>query len=287
MKLYVAIVQNSSFTGAAKQLKVAATKASKDINYLEKSLDCKLLNRSTRSISMTDIGEMYYKSALEILEMHSQMIDNIKIIKNTICGELRITAPALWGERVLAPIILSFKKLYPEVTFIADLTNENIDIYENNIHIAFRGTNLKNEPYYSKHIIADEFVLCASAEYLASHSSINSLQDLKSHPFITLIQKNTQLDQIDFIYKGQSIQHHIKGDLSFNNKQVIYQAILAGLGLAVLPKYLVQQKLETSNLVELLQDYKIQGSNIYALYTQRRKESKLVNLFIDYVCRQV
>jgi len=287
MKLFVAIVQNNSFTAASKQLNITATKASKDINYLESSLDCKLLHRSTRSINVTDAGEMYYKSVLEILEMHSEMIDKLKMIKNTICGELRITAPALWGELVLSPIIIKFKKRYPEVKFIANLTNDTIDIYKDNIHIAFRSTDLKNEPYYSKHIISDEFVMCASSSYISSHLPISSPQDLSSHLFITLIKQNTQFERIDFMYKGQSIKQHIKGDLMFNNKQVIYQAIKAGLGIAVLPKYLIAKELESGNLIEILQAYKVKGSNFYALYTQRRKDSILVNHFIDFVCNQV
>lgn len=287
MKLFVAIVQNNSFSGAAKILKIAASKASKDIKYLEKSLDCKLLNRSTRSVNVTDVGGMYYRSAVEILEMHSQMIDNIKMSKNTICGELRISAPELWGELVLAPIIINFKKQYPDVKFIVDLSNELVDIYENNVHIAFRSTDLKEEPYYSKHIIADEFVMCASKEFVLSHLPINTPQNLNKHPFITLIQKHSQYDQINFIHNGTPIKHHVKGEFLFNKSKVIYKALKAGLGIAVLPKYLVIKDLESGSLVEIMPDYKIKGSNFYALYTQRRKESLLVNYFIDFVCDHV
>lgn len=287
MQLFVAIVQSNSFSGAAKKLKVAATKASKDIKYLEQSLDCKLLNRTTRSVNVTDVGEMYYKSALEILEMHSQMIDNIKMTKNTICGELRISAPELWGELVLAPIIINFKKQHPDVKFIVDLSNEKVDIYEDNIHIAFRSTDLKKEPYYSKHIIADEFIMCASSDFVLSNSPIGSPQDLDNHPFIALIQKHSQLDKIDFIHNDTNIKHHIKGELLFNNKKVIFKAIKAGLGIAVLPKYLVRKDLESGSLIEIMPDYKIKGSNFYALYTQRRKDSSLVNHFIDFVCDQI
>jgi DNA-binding transcriptional LysR family regulator len=287
MQLFVAIVQNHSFSGAAKQLKVAATKASKDIKYLEKSLDCKLLNRSTRSINVTDVGEMYYNSAVEILEMHSQMIDNIKMTKNTICGELRISAPELWGEMVLAPVIINYKKQNPDVKFIVDLNNKNVDIYEDNIHIAFRSTNLTNEPYYSKYIIADEIILCASHEFISKNLPISLPEDLNNHSFIGLIQKHSHLDQINFIHNGAKITQRVKGELLFSNKHIIYNAIKAGLGIAVLPKYLVAKDLESGSLTEVLPDYKIKGSKFYALYTQRRKDSSLINHFIDYVCEHV
>jgi len=287
MKLYIAIVQKGTFAEAARALNVAAAKASKDVLYLEESLNCVLLNRSTRSLSVTDAGELYYQSALDIIEMHSQLLDNLAMLKNTIAGELRITAPALWGEVVLAPLIIAYRQCYPQVRFSADFSNETVDIFKENIHIAFRSTHLKDEPYLARYIAEDEFVLCASKDYLATKAYINTPADLSQLDLITLNSNDSQYDSIEFIYKDQVIHQHLSGELHFNNKQVIYEALKQGIGYAVLPRYLVAKELKAGSIVAMLNDYEIKGAAFYALYTQRRKDSALVNHFIDFVIQSV
>jgi len=287
MKLYIAIVQKGSFAQAARSLNVAAAKVSKDVHYLEQSLDCVLLNRSTRTLSVTDAGELFYRSALDIVEMHSQMLDNLAMLKNTISGELRITAPALWGEVVLTPILIAYRQRFPLVKFSADFSNETIDIFKENIHIAFRSTQLQDEPYLARYIEDDEFVLCASKAYLSTMVMPKVPQDLTQLALITLTSNERKLTSIDFIYKDQTVSQHLSGELHFNNKQVIYQALKAGLGYAVLPKYLVAKELQEGTVIEMLTDYNIKGAAFYALYTQRRKESALVNHFIDFVVAAV
>ena len=192
MKLFIAIVQKGSFAGGARSIDVAAAKASKDISYLESSLDTILLSRSTRTLNITDAGELFYQSALDIVEMHSQMIDNLAMLKTTISGELRITAPALWGEVVLAPIIIAYRQRFPLVKFTADFSNDIIDIFKENIHIAFRSTNLQDEPYLARFIANDEFVLCASKEYLSSKTMPKTPQHLLELDFITLANNGSQ-----------------------------------------------------------------------------------------------
>jgi len=287
MKLYIAIVQKGTFSEAARALNVAAAKASKDVQYLEESLNCVLLNRSTRSLSVTDAGELYYQSALDIIEMHSQLLDNLAMLKNTIAGELRITAPALWGEVVLAPLVIAYRQRYPQVKFSADFSNETVDIFKENIHIAFRSTHLKDEPYLARYIAEDEFVLCASKDYLATKAEVNRPVDLNQLDLITLNLNDSQYDSIEFIYKDQVIHQHLSGELHFNNKQIIYEALKQGVGYAVLPRYLVAKELKAGSIVAMLDDYEIKGAAFYALYTQRRKDSALVNHFIDFVIQSI
>jgi len=287
MELFAAIVHHGSFSGAAKQLNITATKASKDIQYLEKSINTVLLNRTTRAIHITDSGEVYLTSALEILELHSQMIDSIDVMKTSLSGELRITAPTLWGEVILTPIILAFKKKYPKVKFIADFSNKTSDIFRENIHIAFRSTELKKEPYLARYICKDEYTLCASRNYLQQNKGIKSLADLENQQAIVFTQKGSIIDSFEFTYQQQMVQHHVSGNLSFNSKSAVYQAVMMDCGIAILPKYLIAKELISGGVVEILPEYEIKSLSFYALYTQRRKESALVNTFIDYVCESI
>ena len=185
---------------------------------------------------------------------------------------------------VLTPIIIAYKERFPLVKFAAEFSNETIDIFRENIHIAFRSTNLRDEPYLARYIAEDEFVLCASKDYLSTSSMPKTPQELVDLKLITLITNNSQFEQIEFIHKNLTIHQHVRSELLFNNKQVIYETVKAGLGYAVLPRYLVNKDLKSGFLIEILEDYQLKGAAFYALYTQRRKESALVNHFIDFVC---
>jgi len=283
MKLFVAIVQRGTFAGGASSLNITATKASKDIQYLERLIESTLIRRSTRSFQLTDAGELYYQKALHILDVYDQMRDNIVSMKVNLSGELRVAAPSLWGSVVLTPLILKFKQLHPGVKIISDFSNELHNLMQDNIHVTFRSTELKNEPYLAKYICKDESVLCASAAYLHDSNTITHLDDLTAHKFISLAQKHTEFDHLIFDHKGQEVHQHLVGHMAFNNKDAMYQAVKAGLGIAVLPSYLVQKDIESEALFEVLPEYQLQSSQFYALYTQRKKESALVSKFIDFV----
>jgi DNA-binding transcriptional LysR family regulator len=131
--------------------------------------------------------------------------------------------------------------------------------------------------------VDDELILCVSKEYLSTKILPKTPRELVELDFITLVGNENKFDGINFIHKDQSIHQHLNGELLFNNKKVIYDTVKAGLGYAVLPKYLVLKELNAGSIVEILPDYKITGASFYALYTQRRKESAQVNHFIDFV----
>jgi DNA-binding transcriptional LysR family regulator len=283
MRLFTTIVQQGTFHQAADLLGITATKASKDIKHLEAHLQVKLLQRTTRSIHLTDAGKIYFQSASDILESHQHMLDKLQSIKHNLQGEVRISAPALWGKIVLTPIILAFKKKHPEVSFIANYTNQRIDLNKEDVHICFRSTLLNNETYLARYIGEDNYVLSASDSYLKQSATINTPSDLDNHSIIYLAQQDRLFEKISFQYQDSTIHKHLKGSLGFNDKESIYQATKRGFGLAVLPRYLIANDLETEQLFEVLEDYPIQGSKFYALYNQRRRESAVINQFIDFV----
>ncbi len=287
MRLFTTIVQQGTFHQAANLLGITATKASKDIKHLEEHLQVTLLQRTTRSIYLTDAGKSYYQSAKDILESHQQMLDKLQNIKQQLQGEVRISAPTLWGKVVLTPIILAFKKKHPDVSFIANFTNLRVDLNKENVHICFRSTLLKNENYLARYIDEDNYVLSASNSYLKQHPTINTPSDLDNHSLIYLAHQDRLFEKIAFQHQESTIYKHLKGDLGFNDKESIYLATKEGFGLAVLPRYLVAKDLDTGQLVQVLEDYPIQGSKFYALYNQRRRESAVINQFIDFVIEWV
>ncbi|MCG9747521.1 LysR family transcriptional regulator [Shewanella sp. Isolate8] len=291
MKLFAAIVHRGSFAAAAAQLSITPSKASKDIQYLESLLDTRLLQRSTRHVTTTDAGELFYHKSQEILELNDELLDNLSHQKTQLSGELRLTAPKLWGERILTPIILAFKRHHPDVHIKASFSNEHSDLHRDKLHIAFRSTQITTEPYLARLIAKDESILCASHDYLSRHAAPQTPEALAEHKMILLSSRDKVFDRIKLLCTNhsamQSIEQRLDGELTFNNKSAIYQAVKAGFGIAVLPKYLVDADLRRGDLVAILPDYQLASANFYALYSHRRKDSALINLFIDFVIAEL
>ena len=287
MQLFIKIIHLGTFSAAAEKMGITASKATKDIQQLEKSLGSVLLNRSTRSIGITSAGELYYETAMEILASYDGLLDNLNYIKNRLTGELRITAPELWGNIVLTPLIFEFKKKYPDVSIRANYSNNLIDLIRENIHIAFRSTNLSNEPYLSKRIATDSTVLCASTKYMKNNRMPEQLSDLEKLDFITFSHSDNSYNRLEFSYQETLQNITLKGSLTFNSKKSVFDAVARHQGVASLPKYIVRQGIEDGTLVRLLPDYRIQSKDFYAFYTQRKKDSALVATFINFVREKI
>lgn len=282
MQLFVKIIHLGTFSAAAQKMGITASKASKDIQLLEQTLGCKLLNRSTRSIGITSAGELYYKTAVEILASYDGLVDNLNYMKQHLTGELRITAPDLWGNEVLTPLIMAFKQTYPDVSIRAHYSNAMVDLVQENIHIAFRSTELNDQPYLSKPLAADISVLCASRSYFDDKAMPICLSELEALDFISFSQNENSYNNLTFDYQGQKRSIQLQGALSFNSKQAIFNAVRNNLGIANLPEYLVRDGLAKGEIVALLPDYKLPEKTFYAFYSQRKQESRLVSSFIEF-----
>lgn len=242
-----------------------------------------LLSRTTRRVQLTDAGELAYRQADQMIALHEQLLDGLQRRRSALCGELRITAPDLWGEVVLTPVLLRFRADHPEVRIIADFSNTPADLLRDNLHVAFRSTELGTQPYLARPIAVDDLVLCASADYLDRHPPLTTPQDLHQHSLITRSQEYGRHECWPLLAQGREIPLEVAGELAFSSKKAIHQGMRQGLGIARLPRYLVAAELAEGVVREVLPDYRPKGAHFYALYTQRRAESALVGHFLDYV----
>jgi DNA-binding transcriptional LysR family regulator len=287
MRLLVAIVRFDSFALAAEHLGITPSKASKDIKYLEHTLGVVLLNRTTRKLHLTDAGELTFSQAEQLITLHEQLIDGLNNRRNALSGELRISAPTLWGEIILTPILLKFRAEHPQVRLITDFSNHKSDLHRDNIHVVFRSTELNNEPYMARFIAKDEMVLCATDEYLLQNKALTHPEDLKTHSLITRCNGYSRYEQWTLMDNDKELIVNVAGELAFSDKKVIHAAMLQGAGIAQLPRYLVASKLEQGTVREVLPAFRPKGASFYALYTQRRAESALVTHFVEYVTQSL
>ncbi|QSX41823.1 LysR family transcriptional regulator [Shewanella cyperi] len=284
MRLFNAIVRGGSFAAAAEALEISTSKASKDIQFLEQQLGTSLLKRTTRRLQVTDSGNDFHRRAEQIIALHQQMLDSLDKQKRCVSGELRLTAPKLWGEEVLTPAIIAFKQAYPEVILVADYSDCRRDLILGNIHIGFRSAEAAPEDYIARPICEDASVLCASAAYLSSREAPQHIQQLRQHSCITYGNQLSSLETWEFGEGRELIRCDIQGQLCFNSKRAALTAVRQGLGIAKMPAYMVADDLSQGRLVQVLPQQPLKSSRFYALYTQRREESALVNQFIGFVC---
>ncbi|MCG8491330.1 MAG: LysR family transcriptional regulator [Sneathiellales bacterium] len=284
MELFVKILHHGSFKAAAVEMGITPSKATKDIQRLERSIGSPLLNRTTRSVGVTRAGEIYYEGAVGILSDFDRLNENLNFARNRISGELRVTAPLLWGDIVLTPIILEFRQQHPDVSIIANYTDQFVDLYRDNYHVAFRSTVPETEPYLFKPICPDTTVICASRQYLDECAPVNKPRDLERNHFITYgSDANHRYSKLVFTHNGKTETVRVTGKLSFSSMRSVFSAVLQHQGIASVPKYLAQPELDTGNLIEILTEYKLQRIWFNALYTERRNESQLLAKFIDFV----
>ena len=234
-------------------------------------------------MQLTDAGELAYHQADQMIALHERLLDGLQRRHSALCGELRITAPDLWGEVVLTPVLLRFRADHPDVRLIADFSNTPADLLRDNLHVAFRSTELCAEPYLARPIGPDELVLCASADYLDNHPPLTTPQDLQQHSLITRSQEYGRHERWTLLTQGRELPLEVAGELAFSSKKAIHEAMRQGLGIARLPRYLVATELAKGTVREVLPGYRPKGAHFYALYTQRRAESALVGHFLDYV----
>jgi len=283
MELFVEIVHLGTFKAAAQKLGVTQSKATKDIQRLETSLGSNLLNRTTRSVGITRAGEIYYGAAMKILEDYNELAESLDFVRNRLSGELRVTAPMLWGDAVLTPLILEFQKRNTDVSIIANYSDHFVDLFRENIHIAFRTTVPENEPYLSKKICEDTTVICASRKYFETREIPEKPADLEDHDFITFGQDINRYTRLVLKRESATETVTVGGRLSFSSMRSVFNGTLGHHGIASVPRYLAQPEIDAGNLVAVLPEYELQKVWFHAFYTERKRENSLVAAFIDFV----
>lgn len=287
MKLFIEITNEGSFTGGARRLGITASKATKDIHKLEESLQSKLLNRTTRKLGLTDAGLTYYRKATEILELYDSMQDEVLGLKGHLSGKLRITATETWGQVNLQPLIIEFVKAHPNVQIEAFFTDRVIDIYRENIHIAFRYMLPSNEPYLSRYIVPQYLYICASADYIAQHGLPETLDDLQAQNFVCYLPIEKTRTHFDVTLEGVTKSIYLKGSLSFDCMKSVYQAVKQGFGVGFISDYLIPEEEFTSGrLIRILPSAILAKKSYYALYSQKKSESRLVTEFVNFAVKK-
>ncbi len=279
---FVAVAEVESFTQAAKRLDISTAQVSRQVSALETRLATKLLHRTTRKVSMTEVGRIYYQHCRQVLDGLEEAERAITNLQSKPRGLLKITAPITYGERTLAPLINDFAVRYPELEIRVNLTNQKIDLIDEGIDLAIRLGQLEDSSMMAKRLGSRTQYVCASPDYIARFGMPHSLSELEQH---SCLQGN--LDYWRFQEEGKARNIRVRGSLKCNSGRALVDAALKGVGITQLPDYYVLPHIDSGELVTLLSQYRQPDDGIWALYPHNRHLSPKVRLLLDFLAEEL
>ena len=283
---FVYVAEHESFTRAAKELGISTAQVSRQISALEKRLNIKLLYRTTRKVSLTEEGRVFYqhcRSVLDGLDAAEQAVSNLQSRPQ---GRIKLTAPVTYGEQQLLPLVNDFMVQYSDIEVTAFLSNQKIDLIDGGYDLAIRIGKLSDSTMMAKKLSRRTNFVCAAPAYLEKYGTPHALSELSQHNCLLGTR-----DYWHFIENGKNADKEknlrVSGTVQYNSGHSLVDAALKGLGIVQLPDYYVQQYLASGELVSLLDNYREPEESIWAIYPHNRHLSPKIRLLVDYLAERL
>ncbi len=286
MEVFVAVAERGGFSAALEHLSVSRAAISKYVADLESDLGGRLLNRTTRKVSLTDAGRAYYEKCKEILAAVEEADCIVSGLSSTPSGLLRINAPMSFGHRQMGPLVARFQQDYPEIRIEMILADRQVDMVEEAFDVTVRITQPADSSLVARKISPCRFLLAASRQYLDRHGEPGKPEDLGDHNCLTYTY-GPRTNSWSFYMGDQVYQIPISGSFHSNNGDLLCSAAEQDNGVVLLPTFIVCDAVKEGKLVPLLTQYKIRPAGIYAVFPSSRMLSAKVRLWVDFLVQQL
>lgn len=275
---FVSVVERESFTQAAKDLSISTAQVSRQVSALEQRLNIKLLYRTTRKVSLSEEGRVFYQHCRGVLDSLDAAEQAVTHLQSKPQGRIKLTAPVTYGERQLLPLINDFMGYYSDIEVTAFLSNQQVDLVEGGYDLAIRIGKLRDSTLMAKRLSHRTNFVCAAPTYIEKYGIPHILTDLAQH--------NCLLGTLDYWHfkeadKEQNIR--VTGTVRYNSGYSLVDAALKGLGIVQLPDYYVQKHVVSGKLVTLLDQYREPKEDIWAVYPHNRQLSPKIRVLVDYL----
>lgn len=285
MSVFVRIVEAGGIGKAADQLGMAKSGISRRLVALETRLGVPLINRTTRSSSLTTIGREYYERAVKLIGDVSEL-DTLATDEGTsLEGQLRLAMPLSFGLSHLSPAIDIFAREHPGLTINIDFSDRQVDLVEQGVDLAIRIADLKDSSLHARRICPIRLLLCASPSYLKKHGMPQGPEDLKNHQVLGYTLGSGHTIRLSD-GNGDEQLVHTSTRMTANNGDFLHDMALAGHGIIVAPTFIVWQSLVARNLVPVLEPYTPPALSAWAVYPQTRYLSQRARRFIDFIAER-
>ena len=283
METFITVAESGSFVRAAEKLRISKSVASRIVADLEGRLGGRLLQRTTRQLSLTEAGQAYYERCKQILSEIREADDAVGMFSSKVLGLLRVNAPLTFGTMHLARIWGEFLHRYPQVKLDVTLMDRRVDLVSEGYDLAIRITaQPQDSTLITRKLAASRVVMCASPDYLEKHGTPQSLAEMAAHEFIGYsywTAGDTLKMESEDTLKGIKVDPRLR----VNNGDTCRAAALAGLGIIFQPTFIVGQDLTAGKLVEILTDWHAEEVGVYAIYPVRRHLSGKVRALVDFL----
>ncbi len=280
MVVFAQVIEQGSLSAAAKHLGVSRAVVSYHLKKLEAQFEVKLLNRSTRSINLTEAGQAFYERCHAIAEQASAANQQIENFKNEPIGLLKLTCPVNVGLQTIVPALNEFKRIYPKIELDVMLTDEVVNIMKEGIDLAIRGAPLPDSGLQASKLATLKTCLCGSPEYFLQYGRPKSPADLAAHQWVIYKLTSGVLN----IKKGnRSFSINTQGSISTNNAAARTAFVEAGYGLARIPIYDAWPKIQAGTLQRVLDDYEFNDINVYGVFPPGTANSKKLRLLLNFM----
>ncbi|MGR9052903.1 MAG: LysR family transcriptional regulator [Gammaproteobacteria bacterium] len=282
MNVFVRVAKAGSFAGGARDLGISRAMATKHIMQLEGHLGTRLFNRTTRSLRLTEVGASYLDRCQQVLDDIEEMEAAVTHLQTEPRGVLKISAPHVIGAIHIAPALAEFLKLYPELSVDIILQGNMSDLVDEGIDMAIHLGKIEDTSMIARRLGSSPLAVCGSPAYFEQYGVPSTPEDLVDHSCLV----NWSIPPRDlWVFKGPTgeITMKVKGRILTNVADPIKVAAVEGLGLVMLPRYIVGKDIEKGKLRAVLEDFELSPLEIHAVYPHRKYLSAKVRKFLDFL----
>ena len=286
MAVFARVVEMESFSGAARDLGLSKSAVSKQVGRLEDRMGLRLLNRTTRRLSLTEAGAAFYQGCRRVVAEAEATERAVTRLASAPRGRLKVNAPMSFGVRHLAPALPDFMARYPELTVDLALNDRVVDLVEEGFDVAIRIARLADSSLIARRLAPNRLVLCAAPSYLRAHGAPRAVEDLKGHECL-LYSYLAVGDVWRLCGPGGERRLRVTGRLRINNGDALLAATLGGFGVALLPCFICGEDLRAGRLIHVLPEWSGPADTVIAaVYPASRNLSPKVRVFVDVLAER-
>ncbi|HQR84912.1 MAG: LysR family transcriptional regulator [Polynucleobacter sp. 32-46-5] len=283
ISLFIRVVETGSFSKAAEDLGITQPTATKFVASMEKRLGVLLLHRSTRGVTTTEIGKLYYEKCKLIAREIEEADDLASLLQSKVRGKLTISSSVAFGRRVLMPTILEFMSHHPELEVNLNMDDRYINLIEQGVDLAIRMRRLPDSSLGSRMLGMNPWVLVATPDYLKKNPAPKNPSDIRKHQALiyTTVQGDHRWNFTNPNGKTEVVE--VTGPFTSNNLSSILSAARTGMGLAVLPWYVAHQSVKDKVLKPIMEDWSLPTQEIHAVFSSPKHVPTKVSQCIDWL----
>jgi len=281
IRVFRQVVESGSFVAAAERMDLSTAMVSKHVAYVEKRLGVRLLNRNSRTLSLTEAGGVYFERCKTILEDLEATELELGSLGSAPRGTVRVTCPSWFARQLLADSLAEFRRRYPEIVVDVSFEDRRVDLVEEGYDLALRVTRESSLPpgLIARPVRSVPFFVAASREYLKDRGVPKSPEELAHHDFVAI----GNIDTLSFTGTQGEIEVPLRVVLRYRSVGGVAHAVAAGIGLAPLPDIVFEESTFKEVLTPILTDYPLQEPTLYIVYVSRRYLPLKIRAFIDFV----